>query len=72
MDIGYVGPGGMGHAMASNLIGKGHALRVWNRSPGKAADLVAQGATLGEHQDRGELDWTAAALNVSEEAGLRG
>ena len=22
-------------------------------------------------KDRGELDWTAAALNVSEEAGLR-
>jgi 3-hydroxyisobutyrate dehydrogenase-like beta-hydroxyacid dehydrogenase len=49
MDIGYVGLGGMGHAMASNLIGKGHTLRVWNRSPGKAAGLVAQGATLVEH-----------------------
>jgi 3-hydroxyisobutyrate dehydrogenase-like beta-hydroxyacid dehydrogenase len=49
MDIGYVGLGGMGHAMASNLIDKGHTLRVWNRSPGKAADLVAKGATLVEH-----------------------
>lgn len=49
MEIGYVGLGGMGHAMASNLIGKGHTLRVWNRSPGKAADLVAQGATLVDH-----------------------
>lgn len=49
MEIGYVGLGGMGHAMASNLISKGHTLRVWNRSPGKAAGLVAQGATLVEH-----------------------
>ena len=49
MEIGYVGLGGMGHAMASNLISKGHTLRVWNRSPGKAADLVGQGATLVEH-----------------------
>jgi len=49
MEIGYVGLGGMGHAMASNLIDKGHTLRVWNRSPGKAADLVAKGATLVEH-----------------------
>jgi 3-hydroxyisobutyrate dehydrogenase-like beta-hydroxyacid dehydrogenase len=49
MEIGYVGLGGMGHAMASNLMSKGHTLRVWNRSPGKAADLVAQGATLVEH-----------------------
>jgi 3-hydroxyisobutyrate dehydrogenase-like beta-hydroxyacid dehydrogenase len=49
MEIGYVGLGGMGHAMAGNLISKGHTLRVWNRSPGKAADLVGQGATLVEH-----------------------
>lgn len=49
MDIGYVGLGGMGHGMASNLIAKGHQLRVWNRSPDKAADLVAQGATLAAH-----------------------
>ncbi|MFS2017525.1 NAD(P)-dependent oxidoreductase [Massilia sp. CT11-108] len=49
MNIGYVGLGGMGHAMASNLISKGHTLRVWNRSPGKAAGLVGQGATLVEH-----------------------
>jgi 3-hydroxyisobutyrate dehydrogenase-like beta-hydroxyacid dehydrogenase len=46
MDIGYIGLGGMGHAMAGNLIKQGHTLRVWNRSPDKAADLVAQGAIL--------------------------
>jgi 3-hydroxyisobutyrate dehydrogenase-like beta-hydroxyacid dehydrogenase len=46
MDIGYVGLGDMGHGMAGNLIAKGHKVRVWNRSPDKAADLVAQGAVL--------------------------
>jgi len=46
MDIGYVGLGGMGHGMAGNLLAQGHALRVWNRTPDKAAGLVAQGATL--------------------------
>jgi 3-hydroxyisobutyrate dehydrogenase-like beta-hydroxyacid dehydrogenase len=49
MEIGYIGLGGMGHAMAGNLIEQGHTLRVWNRSPGKADDLVAQGATLAAH-----------------------
>jgi 3-hydroxyisobutyrate dehydrogenase-like beta-hydroxyacid dehydrogenase len=48
MDIGYIGLGGMGHGMAGNLIANGHRLRVWNRSPDKAADLVAQGATLAD------------------------
>jgi 3-hydroxyisobutyrate dehydrogenase-like beta-hydroxyacid dehydrogenase len=30
--------------MAANLLRAGHTLRVWNRSPQKADDLVAQGA----------------------------
>jgi 3-hydroxyisobutyrate dehydrogenase-like beta-hydroxyacid dehydrogenase len=49
MQIGYVGLGGMGHAMASNLMKQGHVARVWNRLPDKAAGLVAQGATLVNH-----------------------
>ena len=65
MDIGYVGLGGMGHGMVSNLIAKGHALRVWNRSPDKAADLVAQGATLaaqpGDTVGRGGIVFSMVA-----------
>ena len=44
MHIGFIGLGAMGAAMAANLLEKGHAVTVWNRSPGPAADLVAQGA----------------------------
>ncbi|WP_028311235.1 NAD(P)-dependent oxidoreductase [Derxia gummosa] len=44
MELGFIGLGAMGHAMAMNLIRAGHSLRVWNRSPGKADDLVALGA----------------------------
>jgi 3-hydroxyisobutyrate dehydrogenase-like beta-hydroxyacid dehydrogenase len=43
--IGYVGLGTMGGGMARNLLAKGHAVTVWNRSPGRVADLVAAGAT---------------------------
>lgn len=46
METGFIGLGAMGHAMAANLLAAGHKLRVWNRSPDKAADLVAKGATL--------------------------
>jgi 3-hydroxyisobutyrate dehydrogenase len=35
----------MGAAMAANLRQAGHELVVWNRTPGRAADLVAAGAT---------------------------
>jgi 3-hydroxyisobutyrate dehydrogenase-like beta-hydroxyacid dehydrogenase len=45
MEAGFIGLGAMGHAMAANLLRAGHALAVWNRSPQKAQDLAAAGAT---------------------------
>ena len=42
--IGFLGLGTMGAAMAGHLV-RGHPLTVWNRTPGRAAELVAQGAT---------------------------
>jgi 3-hydroxyisobutyrate dehydrogenase-like beta-hydroxyacid dehydrogenase len=46
MDIGFIGLGAMGQAMAANLLAKGHAVTVWNRSPGPVAELVALGAKV--------------------------
>ena len=43
--VGFVGLGTMGAAMAANLARAGFPLTVWNRSPGRAADLLALGAT---------------------------
>ena len=39
--IGFVGLGTMGAAMAGHLARSGHPLTVWNRTPGRAAELVA-------------------------------
>ena len=44
MDVGFVGLGQMGHAIAANLLAAGHGVTVWNRSADKAADLVERGA----------------------------
>jgi 3-hydroxyisobutyrate dehydrogenase len=44
--IGFIGTGVMGRSMASHLRAAGHPLHVYNRSPEKAADLVAAGAIL--------------------------
>ncbi|GAA0301070.1 NAD(P)-dependent oxidoreductase [Sphingomonas oligophenolica] len=46
MHIGFIGLGQMGSAIAANLVKTGHDVKVWNRSPEKAAPLVAAGATL--------------------------
>lgn len=44
MKIGFLGLGGMGAAMATNLIKAGHQVVGWNRSPGPLKPLLALGA----------------------------
>src|SRR5690349_5757337 len=44
MRIGFIGLGQMGSGMAANLLGAGHEVIVFNRTPAKADQLVAQGA----------------------------
>ena len=33
MDVGFIGLGGMGKAIAINLLRAGHGITVWNRFP---------------------------------------
>ena len=44
MTTGFIGLGTMGAAIAANLVRAGQHVRVWNRSPGPVAALVARGA----------------------------
>lgn len=41
--VGFCGLGTMGRLMAGNLRAAGFEVTVWNRTPGRAGDLVAQG-----------------------------
>jgi 3-hydroxyisobutyrate dehydrogenase-like beta-hydroxyacid dehydrogenase len=44
MNIGFIGLGKMGKAIAGRLVAAGHQVRVWNRSPKPVQELVAKGA----------------------------
>lgn len=44
MNIGFIGLGHMGSAMARNLLNAGHAVTVFNRTPDKTRALVELGA----------------------------
>src|SRR5439155_2108441 len=44
--VGFIGLGGMGLAMATNLLKAGFGLRVYNRTAEKARPLLERGATL--------------------------
>jgi len=45
-NVGFIGLGLMGRAMARRLIDAGHRVTVWNRDPAKDTELVAAGARL--------------------------
>ena len=45
MDVGFIGLGAMGSAMAANIAKAGHAVRAWNRSAGEPVETVTRVAT---------------------------
>jgi len=46
MEVGFIGLGHMGQAIAANLLRAGHRLCVWNRSEGPVRALSALGARI--------------------------
>src|SRR4051812_10337550 len=46
MNVAFLGLGTMGAPMATNVMKRGHALTVWNRSRERAQPLVDAGARL--------------------------
>ena len=45
-EVGFLGLGTMGKAMAGRLLATGSRVTVWNRSSGHSAELVGAGATV--------------------------
>ena len=45
MRISVLGMGRMGRALAGRLLDGGHDVTIWNRTPGRAPELVGRGAT---------------------------
>jgi hypothetical protein len=44
MDVAVLGMGRMGRALAGRMLEGGHQVTVWNRSKGRAGDVVSAGA----------------------------
>jgi len=68
--IAYLGLGGMGTAMARRLLESGYPLTVWNRSPGRADELVADGARLASSPADAVADADFVFTMVSDDRAL--
>ena len=68
MDVGFIGLGRMGRAMAACLVRAGHSVRVWNRSP-EAARAVAGARPVATAAEAFASD--AAVTMLADDAALR-
>jgi 3-hydroxyisobutyrate dehydrogenase-like beta-hydroxyacid dehydrogenase len=71
MNIAFLGLGNMGSAMAHRLLAAGHPLRVWNRSAGKLAPIVAAGATAFPSPEEAVRDAQLVFSSLMDDNSLR-
>jgi len=69
--LAFVGLGAMGSRLARRLLAAGHQVIGWNRTPGKARDLVAQGLTLAPSPRAAAESAEAVFTMVTDDAALR-
>ncbi|HEY9776671.1 MAG TPA: NAD(P)-dependent oxidoreductase [Planktothrix sp.] len=69
MEVGVIGLGRMGAAIADCLIVAGHAVTVYNRSPEKAKVLIAKGATLA-HDPAGAANGDAVITMLADDSAV--
>jgi 3-hydroxyisobutyrate dehydrogenase-like beta-hydroxyacid dehydrogenase len=57
--VGFIGLGAMGLPIASRLLEAGHQLRIYNRTPEKAAALAARVRSwpIRRRQSSSRTDW---------------
>src|SRR5204862_3802144 len=70
MQIGFIGLGAMGGALAANLLASGHTVRVFNRSAARSAPLQQAGATVAASPADAAREADAVFTMVSDDSAL--
>lgn len=70
MQVSLAGLGNMGLPIAERILAAGHELTVWNRTPGKAGELTAQGAAEAPAPDRLLAEAPLCVTMLSDDAAL--
>ncbi|BAU33144.1 NAD(P)-dependent oxidoreductase [Microcella alkaliphila] len=69
--VAMLGLGVMGHGMAHNLLKAGHTVTVWNRTAGRASDLVAEGAVEAESVEHAVAEVDFVLYCLADDAAVR-
>jgi 3-hydroxyisobutyrate dehydrogenase-like beta-hydroxyacid dehydrogenase len=70
MKVGFIGLGGMGIAMAGNLIKSGHTVTVFNRTRSRADQLRGDGARVAETAAQAAKDCEAVITMLADDQAL--
>src|ERR1700756_4551324 len=68
MDVGFIGLGNMGAAMAGNLIKAGHRVTVYNRTREKAEDLARIGEVVARRPAEAARTGIAITMLANDDA----
>lgn len=71
MRVAFIGLGRMGHGMAGRYLDAGFTVSVWNRSKGKAKDLIARGARWATSPEDAAIDADAVVTMVADDEASR-
>ncbi len=71
MQTTVLGLGNMGRAIAARVLGGGHRLTVWNRSSGRAGELVDQGAVEARSVEQAVAGAEAVITSLSGDDAVR-
>ncbi|MDO9564674.1 MAG: NAD(P)-dependent oxidoreductase [Bradyrhizobium sp.] len=69
--VAFIGLGRMGHGMAGRYLDAGFTVAVWNRSKGKAVDLIARGARWAASPEDAAIGADAVVTMVADDEASR-
>lgn len=72
MRVAVLGMGRMGRAVAGRLAGAGHEVTVWNRTPGRAGEIVALGGREAASPSEAARGAEVVATSLADDSALLG
>jgi 3-hydroxyisobutyrate dehydrogenase-like beta-hydroxyacid dehydrogenase len=71
MRVAVFGMGNMGRALALRLLERGHVVKIWNRTPGKASEVIEAGAVESPSPAEAARGTEAMLMSLADDQAVR-